>query len=85
VSSRQTIRGQTTPQQSLEEGLVDGGGGWSSGLLGGWWNAGNFDKNSSLGGSSWVRSLFNVLVAPVESRPPFLRRPHNMHDCGSVV
>jgi len=29
VSSRQSTRGQTTPQRSWEEGLLDGGNGWS--------------------------------------------------------
>jgi len=48
------------------------------GLLGGWWNAGNFDKNSSPGGSS-VRDLFrNLLFNPVESCPPFIRRIRNI-------
>ena len=34
VSSRQTTRGQTTPQRSREEGLLDGGDGWSRRVAG---------------------------------------------------
>ena len=42
-------------------------------------DAGNYDKNHLLENSR-VRDLFrNLLFNPVESCPPSIRRPHNMH------
>ena len=75
LSSRQTTRGQPTPQRSREEGLLDGGNGWGRRVAERLWLLEIMTKIISwkiLESGTCSEICYSN---PVESCPPFVRRP----------
>ena len=75
MSSRQTTRGQPTPQRRREEGLLDGGNGWGRRVAERLWLLEIMTKIISwkiLESGTCSEICYSN---PVESCPPFVRRP----------